>query len=629
MKTYISFKKSILLQLAVFNYLLKSNAILSLIFFILVFIYVNAQNPQMTSSKLDSIENVIKTYKKQDTIRALTLITMVEQLIYTDPEKGMKYANEALSISNNLKWKRGTVSALRQKGALYETMSQHEKAIEYQLKSLKAMKDFDAPVERKKKFEAGVYINIGIIYNFIKDYNKAVEYYKKAEKILTLYKDDYSSAALYLNMGLTYLEKEDFKDAEIYLDKSYALAQKLNYINVYPMYFRNKGEVSMRQGKFELALKYFEKGLPLSDSIQDYITKQGIMASMGQTYFNMGNSQKALKYLEESMALTKFLNLPIERQNSESYQLLSDIYKGLGRPAEALEAYKKYVEIKENVLNTDKKIEISRKEMQYEADKKQALADAEIRRQKIIKNTIITSAVFAGIIALLFFWFYKKTQKEKQLQKDLLTKAKISDTEMKVLRLQLNPHFIFNSLNSIGDYIGKNDTDSADYYLSKFAKLMRGILENSEEKEIPIADELKMLELYMQLESSRLNHKFSYEIIIQEEIDIYQTMIPPLILQPFVENSIWHGLSGKNTDGKIIIEVTRDNDMLSCIVEDNGVGRGQNSLNPETKNKSYGLQITKDRIALLNKLKNTNASVHIIDLEKGTRVEVKLPFDEL
>ena len=226
-----------------------------------------------------------------------------------------------------------------------------------------------------------------------------------------------------------------------------------------------------------------------------------------------------------------------------------------------------------------------------------------------------------------FFLFigYKRRRSAKEIQNELLLKAKISDTEMRALRLQLNPHFIFNSLNSISDYIGKNDIKTADYYLAKFAKLMRGILENSEEKEIPLADELKMLELYMQLESSRLNHKFTFEIKVEQGIDPETTLVPPLILQPFVENSIWHGLAQKDGAGKIIIEVTKENAMLNCIVEDDGIGR----KNASTSNgKSYGMKITKDRIELLNKFKNTNASVNLIDLEKGTRVEVKLPFEE-
>ncbi len=154
---------------------------------------------------------------------------------------------------------------------------------------------------------------------------------------------------------------------------------------------------------------------------------------------------------------------------------------------------------------------------------------------------------------------------------------------------------------------------------------MRGILENSEEREISLADELRMLELYMQLEASRLGGKFTYDIRIDEDIDAQRVLVPPLILQPFVENSIWHGIAGREGEGRITVEVTRENDMLNCLVEDDGVGR-HNGVKHIGK-KSYGMSITRDRIDMLNKLKNANASVNIIDLQQGTRVEVKLPLD--
>jgi LytS/YehU family sensor histidine kinase len=216
-------------------------------------------------------------------------------------------------------------------------------------------------------------------------------------------------------------------------------------------------------------------------------------------------------------------------------------------------------------------------------------------------------------------------------QKEAELKAEISETEMKALRAQMNPHFIFNSLNSIGDYIIKNKTELADEYLTKFAKLMRLVLENSEKKEVPLADDLKALELYMQLESLRLNNKFTYEIKTDSEINQETTLIPPLILQPFVENSIWHGIAKKEGAGHIVIDIKKQNGMINCIVEDNGVGRKKDSeiasLKDSTGRRSLGMKLTKERIGIINKTKNVNATVSLTDLTPGTRVEVKLPFE--
>jgi LytS/YehU family sensor histidine kinase len=199
---------------------------------------------------------------------------------------------------------------------------------------------------------------------------------------------------------------------------------------------------------------------------------------------------------------------------------------------------------------------------------------------------------------------------------------------MKALRAQMNPHFIFNSLNSISDYIAKQDVKTADRYLTKFAKMMRLILENSEHKQISLAEDLKALELYMQLEALRLNDKFSYEIKIDDEIDQDITMIPPLILQPFVENSIWHVISQKEGRGKILIEIKKENEMINCAVEDNGVGRNhlmQYEPNGISK-KSLGMKITRSRIDILNQPGKTRGAVELLDLAKGMRVEIKFPL---
>jgi len=135
--------------------------------------------------------------------------------------------------------------------------------------------------------------------------------------------------------------------------------------------------------------------------------------------------------------------------------------------------------------------------------------------------------------------------------------------------------------------------------------------------------------LYMQLESQRLNKKFTYEIIVDEEIDQDSTLIPPLILQPFVENSIWHGLAKKNGDGKIIIHIQRDGDMLNCVVEDNGIGRQKSPAAGEAGSgkKSLGMKITNARIDIINKIKKSSAAVHLSDLTEGMRIEVKLPLE--
>jgi LytS/YehU family sensor histidine kinase len=154
------------------------------------------------------------------------------------------------------------------------------------------------------------------------------------------------------------------------------------------------------------------------------------------------------------------------------------------------------------------------------------------------------------------------------------------------------------------------------------------ILENSEKKEIPLAQDLKALELYMQLESLRLNNKFSYEIKTDKEIDIDNTLIPPLLLQPFVENSIWHGIAKKEGNGRIVVQIKKENKMISCTIEDDGIGRSAAEISePALEKKSLGMKITKSRIDILNRVKKSNASVELSDLSQGTKAQIKLPLE--
>ena len=246
---------------------------------------------------------------------------------------------------------------------------------------------------------------------------------------------------------------------------------------------------------------------------------------------------------------------------------------------------------------------------------------------------VSTFLLIAFIIAIVQFRINRVRYSERL--KTIYNK-KISETEMKALRAQMNPHFIFNSLNSINKYILKNDHTNASRYLTRFAKLIRLILDNSNSREVPLSSELEALKLYIEMESLRFTNKFSYEIIVDENISPDTLQVPPLIIQPYVENAIWHGLLHKETGGKLSIFVKKTSDnMLQCIIEDNGVGRAKAKelkSKSATANKSLGMKLTEERIAMLNQYASLNASINIIDLEDdnsgsaGTKVILTIPI---
>jgi ligand-binding sensor domain-containing protein/putative methionine-R-sulfoxide reductase with GAF domain len=211
---------------------------------------------------------------------------------------------------------------------------------------------------------------------------------------------------------------------------------------------------------------------------------------------------------------------------------------------------------------------------------------------------------------------------KKEAQMILMsTQQKMTEVEMQALRAQMNPHFIFNCLNSINRYIVKSDQTTASLYLTKFAKLIRLILDNSNNKNITLTNELEALKLYIEMEALRFDKKFSYEIKVEGNIGTDTIELPPLIIQPYVENAIWHGLLHKESNGHLCVTVSMASEaMLQCIIEDNGIGRDKAKelkSKTATSRKSLGMQLTENRLSLLNKHAELNASIEIIDLQNG------------
>jgi len=210
------------------------------------------------------------------------------------------------------------------------------------------------------------------------------------------------------------------------------------------------------------------------------------------------------------------------------------------------------------------------------------------------------------------------------------------ELEMQVLRAQMNPHFIFNCLSSINNFVMKNETEEATDYLTKFSRLIRTVLNNSKRAYIPLEDELEMLGLYLDMEKLRFNGAFAYSVHRDANIDAPAIFIPPLLIQPFVENAVWHGLMHKAGAGRLDIGLTIEKNILVCTIEDNGVGRSfarSAECRSVKKQKSMGIQITRQRLALINGNAGMDENDFVIeDLfdgeghSAGTKVSLRIKY---
>ncbi|WP_298794151.1 histidine kinase [uncultured Allomuricauda sp.] len=376
----------------------------------------------------------------------------------------------------------------------------------------------------------------------------------------------------------------------------------------------------------------------------DSITSQRINYKIANAYIAQDKLDEAIPYLERSIVEADSEDDLVVQKDAT--RKLSEVYRYKGDFSKALESYQNYVAVVDS-LYVRKEQEISRaarfnreiatkqnrissleQERQLSQSKYSlALAEQQLSRAATKKQEWIIYSLAIGIILLTLTTFlYYRSNRQQKLANNLLA--------LKSLRTQMNPHFIFNALNSVNTYIAKSDERSANRFLSEFSVLMRSVLENSEEDFIPLSRELELLELYVKLEHSRFADKFDFEIDIDEKIDIEAFEIPPMLLQPYIENAIWHGLRYREEKGFLKITAEQlDNDMLEINIMDNGIGRKKSAAlktSNQKKQKSKGMGNIKKRIQILNDMYKNKVDVSITDLyddETGTKVSLKLKKD--
>ncbi|MCK0160709.1 histidine kinase [Allomuricauda sp. F6463D] len=376
-------------------------------------------------------------------------------------------------------------------------------------------------------------------------------------------------------------------------------------------------------------------------TLKDTITSQRINYKIANAYIAQDKLDEAIPYLEKSIVeADKDDDLAVQK---DATRKLSEVYRNKGDYTKALESYQDYVAVVDSlyvrkeqeisrasrfnreIANTQNRISSLEQDRELSQSKyslavtEQQLYEETSKRQKWIIYSLVFGIAFMAITAFLYY----RSNKQQKLANNLLA--------LKSLRTQMNPHFIFNALNSVNNYIAKSDERSANRFLSEFSVLMRSVLENSEEDFIPLAKELELLELYVKLEHSRFSDKFDFEIEVENQIDVDAFQIPPMLLQPYIENAIWHGLRYKDEKGFLKIRVKQiTNDMLEICIEDNGIGRKKSAelkTTNQKKQKSKGMGNIQKRIQILNDMYKNRVDVSITDLnddKTGTRVSLKL-----
>ena len=480
-------------------------------------------------------------------------------------------------------------------------------------------------------YEGEITLQLASIQMEMKRYDEALKNYRVAVQIFPerfKRKNEMETKGVlgswYLQLGEAYFKigtltrdterTAAFNEAINYLNKSLPLLKegtggKESLMNAYDLLKQSCEAIN----DYKNALTYTILYSNIKDSIYNKTTYMK-MADLKVKY----ETEKAAAEMKAKQELEKALNEKLlADQKTVQDKILSD------------ERVANEKAIAEQKLEQEKAIAIAREKANYE----KSIAVEKIRIEKQQTNNLLLMGLIFVVMASVFLFFYlrQRTEKKRAIEKAEAI-HKMAELEMQSLRSQLNPHFMFNSLNSIQTLILKEDSDKSQSYLSRFARLLRMLLENAEKPFVPLQNELDFLQLYLSLESLRVPD-LQYSISTDPLLNTGQTLIPNMILQPYVENAIWHGLSYKDGDKQLQIRINRDNGTVKYEIEDNGVGRskaGELKSLFRKQHESKGMALLEKRFKLLNEEYRSEIQAEVTDVimnnkVAGTLVTIKIP----
>jgi tetratricopeptide (TPR) repeat protein len=511
------------------------------------------------------------------------------------------------------------------KGILYTAMGDYEKGFEYCRLSLHIRESMNDHICILLSYRT-----LGNLYKAAGDFETALDYYHQSlqyAKEHDIFWDENEQ------IGSVYCKLNRFDSSFYYLKQS------LHSYPKDPIIWKSLSETYLAHNEFDSALKI---SLILINSFRNSNDRFHLMSSLlnaGKAYDGKKKDSSALKFTLESVSLAQ--QAGAKQSMIDGYHLLSKIYNHFGKLDSAFIYLSKYSVLKDSMLTKKffSRLNDYKSSAENEGkltrmallDKDNKIKEQQIEQKSLLNTILIGSILIFTILSLIIFRnIYYKRKNEKLQNKNAQT-----ELQQQVLRAQMNPHFIFNSLNSINRFILQNNKSQASEYLTKFSRLVRLILQNSQASLIPLENEIESLNLYLELEALRFDYHFEYTICIDDNLQTGNLQVPPLFIQPFVENAIWHGLMHKEEKGHLKIELIQRDDMLCCRVTDDGIGR-KKALDIKdrstSKYKSMGMRITEERIAVLQQKNKAETYVQVTDLvlpdgnTGGTEVFLKIPI---
>jgi tetratricopeptide (TPR) repeat protein len=519
----------------------------------------------------------------------------------------------------------GKIDALTWMSAIYRQSGNYEKSF------LMAQEKYDlACTSKNKVWISTALYGMAQLYAQIEDYPNALIYFRR---VLQMDDDEIRNERIRTDIDIwfkmefaeVFSHLHQFDSAWHYYNLFKPSKDKDTYLRVY---WVSTGECYFLQKDYINALKNFQLGLAEHIKLNDRNEIMRALLDIGKTQLALENNSTALQYGRDGLTIA--LETKANQFIRDGYLILSTTFDRLHQADSANFYYRQYIYWKDSVANDQLKAKFTAYHYEEQIkllDKENQLQQQLLKQSSEHKRILIIGIgllLLFGVIFIRFIMLKRKIlqnelhiQKLENERKQTAFQQQATDLEMQALRAQMNPHFIFNCLSSINSFILKNESEAASDYLTKFARLIRIVMHSSKEPVISLEEELEMLQLYLDMERLRFKNAFDYTITFKNEVDVSFIYIPPLLLQPFAENAIWHGLLHKEGEKHLSIAFTEEDNLLHCAIVDNGIGREaaatQKSKSAE-KQKSMGLKITRERLALFNGVKDHPNVLEIEDL---------------
>ncbi|MCB9187134.1 MAG: histidine kinase [Flavobacteriales bacterium] len=508
-------------------------------------------------------------------------------------------------------------------GSCYQSMDSSAKAMEILMSSAAILEHYN-----DSSHLLYVYTNIGALLGTIGRLDEQLEFSKKAFDMAGGKLNSRIALGLGSNLSINLLKHNMIDSSEALALRVLAESRRINYSKSLTQILNHLANISVRKEEYERALTYTDEVLTYEGSFTHNHTFGDAYNYRGAALLRMNRVDEAISSLERAWEYAGAENTVISKERvlrnlQKAYAMKGDYRKAY----ENLELLKLYAD---TLMREDNLRIVNELETKYRTEKKEQqvrelsqmneITTLKLRQRNIwIMVLVVVALLVAGGI-----YFVSRQRLLKQQQEAL-------ENRLLSLRVQLNPHFIFNALTAVQNYmLGGKDLREAVRYLSNFAKVMRAFLEYNQEEKITLDKELNALELYVGIQKLRFNNGFEFDVEMDEELDPEEVLVPPMILQPLIENAIEHGI--RNLDnGKITLKYELQDDHLVMRLTDNGIGRkkaGESSPKSEEKT-SLATRITKERIALLNRKGEGKYALEIRDLNEdgtGTEVIFKIPL---